>query len=143
MPLSRALVLYITIVIVAGAAILASAFPEFRTIGTVHVAAWILVSLLAESLWLSTITGKAMESMASTVDLSLLVLLGYRPAVWIVAIAFALANVIFSRRTWYKALPWHSPQTAAGLWPVFFQDLTLPSFFPAAKEPASGASVLI
>ncbi len=42
--------------------------------------------------------------MASTVDLSLLVLLGYRPAVWIVAIAFALANVIFSRRTWYKAL---------------------------------------
>jgi len=45
-----------------------------------------------------------MESMASTVDLSLLVLLGYRPAVWIVAIAFALANVVFSRRTWYKTL---------------------------------------
>lgn len=114
MPLSRALVLYITIVIVAGAAILASAFPEFRTIGTVHVAAWILVSLLAESLWLSTITGKAMESMASTVDLSLLVLLGYRPAVWIVAIAFALANVIFSRRTWYKAL-FNAAQNVAAL----------------------------
>lgn len=45
-----------------------------------------------------------MESMASTVDLSLLVLFGYRPAVWIAAIAFAIANVIFSRRTWYKAL---------------------------------------
>jgi len=42
--------------------------------------------------------------MASTVDLSLLVLLGYRPAVWIVAIAFSIANVIFSRRVWYKAL---------------------------------------
>jgi len=91
-------------VIAAGAAVLASAFPTFRTIGPIHVAAWILVSLLAESLWLSTITGKAMESMASTVDLSLLVLLGYRPAVWIVAIAFAIANVIFSRRSWYKTL---------------------------------------
>ncbi|HXF58612.1 MAG TPA: ATP-binding protein [Candidatus Saccharimonadales bacterium] len=91
-------------VVTAGAAVLASAFPEFRTIGAIHLAGWILISLLAESLWLSTITGKAMESMASTVDLSLLVLLGYRPAVWIVAIAFALANVIFSRRTWYKAL---------------------------------------
>jgi signal transduction histidine kinase len=91
-------------VVTAGAAVLASAFPEFRVLGPVHLAAWILVSLLAESLWLSTITGKAMESMASTVDLSLLVLLGYRPAVWIVAIAFALANVIFSRRKWYKAL---------------------------------------
>ena len=102
--MSRGLVLYITMVVVAGAAILASAFSEFRGLGPIHLAAWILVSLLAESLWLSTITGKAMESMASTVDLSLLVLLGYRPAVWIVAIAFALANVIFSRRIWYKAL---------------------------------------
>lgn len=102
--MSRGLFLYVALVIAAGASVLASAFPEFRTIGLIHVAAWILVSLLAESLWLSTITGKAMESMASTVDLSLLVLLGYRPAVWIVAIAFALANVIFSRRTWYKAL---------------------------------------
>jgi signal transduction histidine kinase len=91
-------------VIVAGAAVLASAFPEFRTIGLVHVVAWILVSILAESLWIPTITGKAMESMASTVDLSLLVLLGYRPSVWIVAIGFAFANVMFSRRTWYKAL---------------------------------------
>ena len=42
--------------------------------------------------------------MASTVDLSLLVLFGWRPAVWIAAIAFTIANVIFSRRTWYKAL---------------------------------------
>jgi len=101
---TRGLVLYVSFVVAAGAAVLASAFPEFRSIGPIHVAAWILVSLLAESLWLSTITGKAMESMASTVDLSLLVLLGYRPAVWIVAIAFAIANIIFSRRTWYKAI---------------------------------------
>jgi signal transduction histidine kinase len=84
--------------------VLASAFPEFHSIGLIHIAGWILVSLLAESLWISTITGKAMESMASTVDLSLLVLLGFRPAVWIVAIAFLLANVFFSRRVWYKAL---------------------------------------
>ncbi|HZI89478.1 MAG TPA: ATP-binding protein [Candidatus Polarisedimenticolia bacterium] len=102
--MTRGLVLYVSFVVAAGAAVLASAFPEFRSIGPIHVAAWILVSLLAESLWLSTITGKAMESMASTVDLSLLVLLGYRPAVWIVAIAFAIANIIFSRRTWYKAI---------------------------------------
>ena len=102
--LSRGLILYVVLIIAAGAAVLASAFPEFRNLGLIHVVAWILVSLLAESLWLSTITGKAMESMASTVDLSLLVLFGYRPAVWIAAIAFSIANVIFSRRTWYKAL---------------------------------------
>jgi hypothetical protein len=52
--------------------------------------------------------------MASTVDLSLLVLLGYRPAVWIVAIAFTIANVIFSRRSWYKAL-FNAGQNAVAL----------------------------
>jgi signal transduction histidine kinase len=102
--LSRGLILYVVFIIAAGAAVLASAFPEFRTLGLVHVVLWIIVSLFAESLWLNTITGKAMESMASTVDLSLLVLFGWGPAVWIAAIAFTIANVIFSRRTWYKAL---------------------------------------
>ena len=63
------------------------AFPEFRAVAPIHIAAWIVVSLLAESLWLSTVTGQAMESMASTVDMSLVVLLGYHPSIWIVAIA--------------------------------------------------------
>jgi signal transduction histidine kinase len=55
-----------------------------------------------------------MESMASTVDLSLLVLLGYRPAVWIVAIAFAIANVVFSHRPWFKTL-FNAGQNAVAL----------------------------
>jgi signal transduction histidine kinase len=99
-----ALVGYVVIVAAAGGAVLGFSFHSLEAVGWMHLAVWILVSLLAESLWLSTITGKAMESMASTVDLSLLVLLGFRPAVWIVAIAFALANVFFSRRAWYKAV---------------------------------------
>src|SRR5205814_9277079 len=83
-------------------ALLALSFRSFWAIGAMYLAAWILVSLLAESLWLPTITGKAMESMASTVDISLLILLGFKPAIWIVAIAFTLANVFFSHRVWYK-----------------------------------------
>jgi signal transduction histidine kinase len=99
-----ALVGYVTLVAAAGGVVLGFSFHSLHAIGWMQVCVWILVSLLAESLWLSTITGKAMESMASTVDLSLLVLLGFRPAVWIVAIAFALANIFFSRRAWYKAV---------------------------------------
>lgn len=102
--MTRTLSAYITAVALLGAAVLWISLPEFRALGMVHAAIWILMSLLAESLWLSTITGQAMESMASTVDLGLLVLLGFKPAVWIVVIAFALANVLFSRRVWYKAL---------------------------------------
>lgn len=102
--MSKALSGYVTAVVLCGAAVLWIALPEFRALGAVHAALWILVSLLAESLWLPTVTGQAMESMASTIDLSLLVLLGFKPAIWIVVIAFALANVLFSRRVWYKAM---------------------------------------
>jgi signal transduction histidine kinase len=97
-------VIYVAAVVVAGALVLALSFRQFVAVGEVPILIWILASLLAESLWISTITGQAMESMASTVDISLLVLLGFRPSVWIVAVAFALANVFFSHRIWYKAL---------------------------------------
>lgn len=102
--MSRKLVLYIAIVTAVGAVVLALSLPALEAVGSMQVAAWILVSLLAESLWIPTLTGKAMESMASAVDLTLLVLLGFMPSVWIVAVAFALANVFFSRRIWYKAV---------------------------------------
>lgn len=98
------LVAYVALVSVAGIILLAGSVREFWAVGLLHLLAWIAVSLLAESLWLPTVTGKAMESMASTFDISLLVLLGFGPAIWIVAIAFAIANVFFSRRVWYKAV---------------------------------------
>lgn len=102
--MSRRLVLYIAIVAAAGATVLALSFRALEPVGWMQVALWVLVSLLAESLWIPTLTGKAMESMASAVDLSLLVLLGFMPSVWIVAVAFALANLFFSKREWYKAV---------------------------------------
>ncbi|TMQ66668.1 MAG: GHKL domain-containing protein [Candidatus Eisenbacteria bacterium] len=102
--MTQGLVAFIAIVGAVGGALLALSFHSFWAIGAMYLAAWILVSLLAESLWLPTVTGKAMESMASTVDISLLILLGFKPAIWIVAIAFTLANVFFSHRVWYKAV---------------------------------------
>ncbi len=98
------LIAYVAAVAAAGGALLALTFSQFWAIGPVAIFAWIVVSLLAESLWLPTVTGKAMESMASTVDISLLILLGFQPSIWIVAIGFTLANVFFSRRVWYKAI---------------------------------------
>jgi signal transduction histidine kinase len=99
-----ALAIYVAVVAALGGAALSFSFPSFLALGWVHILLWIAVSLIAESLWIPTLTGKAMESMASTVDISLLVLLGFRPAAWIVAIAFTLANLFFSRRVWFKAV---------------------------------------
>jgi signal transduction histidine kinase len=101
---SPGLVAYVAIVTTVGGVLLGTSVEGFLALGLVSIVAWIVVSLIAESLWLPTLTGKAMESMASTVDLSLLVLLGFRPAAWIVAVAFTLANLFFSRRIWYKTI---------------------------------------
>jgi signal transduction histidine kinase len=98
-----ALIAYVSVTVAGGAALLAFTFPSFAHLGFLAITAWIVVSLLAESLWIPTVSGKAMESMASTVDISLLILLGMAPAVWVAAIGFTLANVFISRRVWYKA----------------------------------------
>jgi hypothetical protein len=100
---SPALIAYVAVIASGGAALLLASFPHFIHLGLLAIAAWIIVSLLAESLWIPTVSGKAMESMASTVDIGLLILLGFRPAVWVAAIGFTLANVFISRRVWYKA----------------------------------------
>ncbi len=102
--MSPGLVAYVAVVTAAGGVVLGLSLDGFTALGLLPILAWIVVSLAAESLWLPTLTGKAMESMASTVDISLLILLGFRPAAWIVAIAFLLANLFFSRRVWYKAI---------------------------------------
>lgn len=102
--MNPALVTYVSVVTMAGGFVLALSFHALAPVGWMELTAWVVVSLLAESLWLSTITGKAMESMASVVDVALLVLLGFMPSVWIVAVAFTLANVFFSHRVWYKAI---------------------------------------
>lgn len=102
--MSRALVVYVSIVITGGALFLAASWPSLPAVGWPHVLAWIVVGFAAERLWLRTITGRAMDSMASTVDVSLIVLLGVAPAAWTVAVYYTLANVIFVRRAWYRTL---------------------------------------
>ena len=102
--MSRRLVVYITTVTAAGVTVLALSFGGLRDVGLPHILAWILVGLAAERLWLRTITGRAMDSMASAVDVTLIVLLGAGPTVWIVAVSYTLANVLFARREWYRTL---------------------------------------
>ena len=102
--MNRALVAFVAVVIAGGAAFLAVSFAALRDVGWPHLVAWAVVGFAAERLWLRTITGRAMDSMASTVDVSLIVLLGPMPAAWIVAVYYTFANVIFARRAWYRAL---------------------------------------
>ena len=62
--MSPALIAYVAVIVSGGAALLAFSLPEFLHLGLLAITAWIVVSLLAESLWIPTVSGKAMESMA-------------------------------------------------------------------------------
>jgi signal transduction histidine kinase len=60
---------------------------------------WIGVNLLAEFLWLPTLTGRATSSMAATVNFAALFITGPGKALWVVSIAAAIATVLIQRRS--------------------------------------------
>jgi len=60
---------------------------------------WVGVTLLAEFLWLPTLTGRATSSMAATVNFAALFIEGTEKALWVVAPAAAIATVLIQRRS--------------------------------------------
>ena len=56
--MTPALVGYVAAVAAAGGALLALSFGKFLELGWMHITAWIVVSLLAESLWIPTVSAQ-------------------------------------------------------------------------------------
>ncbi|HWN82019.1 MAG TPA: hypothetical protein VNM87_07985, partial [Candidatus Udaeobacter sp.] len=65
---------------------------------------WLVATVLAEFLWLPTITGRATSSMASTVNFAALFVLGPAGGVWVAAIAAGLATFLIQRRSLLRSL---------------------------------------
>jgi signal transduction histidine kinase len=68
------------------------------------LAPWLVATVLAELLWLPTLTGRATSSMASTVNFAALFILGPAAALWVVAPAAAIATVLIQRRSLLRGL---------------------------------------
>ncbi len=61
---------------------------------------WVVVTVLAEFLWLPTLTGSATSSMAATVNYAAIFILGGgEQALWVVSSAAAVATVFIQRRS--------------------------------------------
>jgi signal transduction histidine kinase len=95
---------YVGIVLAAGLAVLAVLSAELPRWDFAEIATWSVLSILAEMLWLSTISGQATVSMASTFNLAVLLLLGMEKAAWVVGASTLFANFAIQKREWYKAL---------------------------------------
>ncbi len=96
--MSRRLVLFVGSV-VASAIILLALHPlDWTHVLLVHWLAWVAITVAAESLWLPTITGEGTDSMASAANFATAVLWGVTPAIWIVALSTAIADLVIRRK---------------------------------------------
>lgn len=104
MSLQRNVRVYITgITVLAGLAFVAGS-PHAAAWDWQRLTLWSLVCVLAELLWLQTISGQGTVSMASTFNLAVIYLLGWEKAIWVVGASTLFANLAIQKKEWYKAL---------------------------------------
>ena len=96
--MSRRLVLFVGSVVATAIVLLALHPLAWTHVLLVHWLAWVAITLVAESLWLPTITGEGTDSMASAANFATVVLWGVTPAIWIVALAAGLSDLVIRRR---------------------------------------------
>jgi len=65
---------------------------------------WSLVCVMAELLWLNTLTGQGTVSMASTFNLAVIFLIGWEKSLWVVGASTLFANLAIQKKEWFKAL---------------------------------------
>jgi signal transduction histidine kinase len=101
---SRRLVLYVGSVVAAAIVVLALFPLDWRTPLFVQYLGWVAITVVAESLWLPTITGEGTDSMASAANFATVVLWGIAPGIWIVAVSTAISDLAIRRRPPIRAL---------------------------------------
>lgn len=98
------LTVYITLVVAAsGLALWAAGAPE-PTVGALPLLFWLLANLLGELLWLPAPKGRGYLSMANAANFATLILLPVSAALVVTAAAGAIADLVFRRRSWERAL---------------------------------------
>src|SRR5712671_964479 len=98
------LTFYITLVVAGGGLALWAAGAPDPTLGVLPLFFWLLANLLGEVLWLPAPRGRGYLSMANAANFATLLLLAPWDAVLVTAIAGLLADFLFRRREWYRAL---------------------------------------
>lgn len=101
--MSRRLTAYVTGVLLVAVAMLVVSMPQGVDARWAHFAAWVVICVLSETLWLTTVSGEATVTMASTAGLAAAMLWGFGPAMWIVAASTLIADLFILRKPWIRA----------------------------------------
>ncbi len=100
---NRRLLLYAAVVVAVGPFLLLKTGESAHSLMSVCFLAWLGISLAAEFLWLESVSGDCTDSMASTVNLSVIFLHASAPALWIIAVSVFLATRFIQKRDWVKS----------------------------------------
>ncbi len=95
---------YVGMVVLVGTASVAAAGTPDLGVGLLPLLFWLLANLLGEVLWLPAPKGRGYLSMANAANFATLLLLPVALAVPLTAAAGFLADLVFRRRVWYRAL---------------------------------------
>lgn len=106
---------YLIAVGVLAAVLLGIDLPADLTERWGHYAAWAVICVLSEMMWLNTISGTGTWSMSSTAILATVILWGHSPAVWIAAVSTLLAELFVQKKPWVRAA-FNAAQIAVTLW---------------------------
>jgi signal transduction histidine kinase len=69
----------------------------------VHYVTWIVICVLAETMWLPVASGHGTVTMASTAGVAAAMLWGFEPAMWISAASTLFADLLILRKPWVRA----------------------------------------
>lgn len=107
--------LFVALIGILAVALLAAFLPVGLPGHAWHYAAWVVICILSESLWLPTLSGTGTVTMASTAGLAGMILWGQGAAVWIGAVSTLLAEVFVLRKAWVRAT-FNASQIAITTW---------------------------
>ena len=113
--MSRKLAVYVVSVGLVAAVLLGFNVPQELESRWGHYLAWILIFVLSESMWLSTISGEATWSLSSSATLAACMLWGRSPAMWIAALGTVVAEFLVLRKPWTRAW-FNGGQMAITMW---------------------------
>ncbi len=80
-----------------------------------HYVGWVVINVLSETMWLATISGGGTVSMASTANLTTVVLWGRAPAMWIGVVSTLFAVIFVQRKPLVRAI-FNASQITITLW---------------------------
>jgi signal transduction histidine kinase len=98
------LLAYVSAVVLVAALLLLRFVPPEYDRQWIHYLSWTALCLLAEMLWIQTLSGEGTETMASAANFAAAMLWPVPASMWIVAVSTLAAGVLVHRRAWYRAL---------------------------------------